>query len=250
MATADQDEIKGYEAYAFQDEAALVGAPISSVAVFASTSANWLGDQECHFWSDGSPSCVQFYQDQYANGFSTAQGGPGGIFLYWAAPNFGNGPASNKQKTIAHELFHVLQYQLDRLLTNGSTPSSQVRPSGPVWLDEGSPEVVGYRVASDRGLFPSYASELANRIQHAKQIGVPLSSLETLDQTKGIADVYSLFLVAVDHLVSITPSGLPSLATYLNGLGAGMAWRDAFKTAFGMSVEAYYVNFAAYRAGL
>jgi hypothetical protein len=29
-----------------------------------------------------------------------------------------------------------------------------------------------------------------------------------------------------------------------------MAWRDAFKTAFGMSVEAYYTNFAAYRAGL
>ena len=40
------------------------------------------------------------------------------------------------------------------------------------------------------------------------------------------------------------------LATYLNGLGAGMAWRDALKTAFGMSIEAYYVNFAAYRAGL
>ena len=29
-----------------------------------------------------------------------------------------------------------------------------------------------------------------------------------------------------------------------------MAWQDAFRAAFGMSVEAYYANFAAYRAGL
>ncbi len=42
----------------------------------------------------------------------------------------------------------------------------------------------------------------------------------------------------------------PALATYLKALGAGMAWRDAFNTAFGMSVEAYYANFAAYRDGL
>jgi len=56
--------------------------------------------------------------------------------------------------------------------------------------------------------------------------------------------------LAVDHLVSITPAGFPSLTTYLNMLGAGMAWQDAFRTAFGMSVEAYYANFASYRAGL
>jgi hypothetical protein len=62
--------------------------------------------------------------------------------------------------------------------------------------------------------------------------------------------VPALFLVAVDHLVSITPAGLPALTTYLNALGAGMAWQDAFRTAFGMSVDVYYANFAAYRAGL
>jgi hypothetical protein len=50
--------------------------------------------------------------------------------------------------------------------------------------------------------------------------------------------------------VSITPAGLPALTTYLNALGAGTAWQDAFRAAFGMSVEAYYANFAAYRAGL
>ena len=109
--------------------------------------------------------------------------------------------------------------------------------------------MVGYRVAADRRFFPSYASVLASQISRAKQIGTPLSSLQTRDEAQ-IPGVYSLFHVAVDHLVTITPAGVPSLTTYLNALGAGMAWQDAFKAAFGMSVETYYANFAAYRAGL
>jgi hypothetical protein len=109
--------------------------------------------------------------------------------------------------------------------------------------------MVGYRVAADRRLFPSYTSVLTNQISRAKQISTPLSSLQTRDEAQ-IPNVYSLFHVAVDHLVSITPAGLPALTTYLNMLGAGMAWQDAFRAAFGMSVEAYYANFATYRAGL
>ena len=68
--------------------------------------------------------------------------------------------------------------------------------------------MVGYRVAADRRLFPSYASVLTNQISRAKQISTPLSSLQTRDEAQ-IPGVYSLFHVAVDHLVSITPAGLP-----------------------------------------
>jgi hypothetical protein len=244
---ADQDQITGDVAYAVQDEALLLGAPITSVSTFVSSSPNWLADQECRFWGHGG-DCVQQVEHRWASGGTTAVGGTGGIFLYWAAPSWGYG-ASENQKIIAHELFHVFQYQLDKLVNNGSTPSSQVRPSGPVWLDEGAPEMVGYHVAADRRLFPSYASVLANQISRAKQISTPLSSLQTHDEAQ-IPSVYSLFHVAVDHLVSIGPAGLPALTAYYNALGAGMAWQDAFQAAFGMSVDAYYANFAAYRAGL
>jgi hypothetical protein len=245
---ADQDEIKGDVAYAVQDEAVLLGAPVTSVSTFASTSPDWLADQECRFIGHNDDGCLQSVRQRWASGGTTAVGGTGAIFLDWANPNWRYGAGEN-QKILAHELFHVFQYQLDKLANNGSTPSSQVRASGPVWLDEGAPEMVGYRVAADRRLFPSYASVLTGQISRAKQINTPLSSLQTRDEAQ-IPNVYSLFHVAVDHLVSITPAGFPSLTTYLNMLGAGMAWQDAFRTAFGMSVEAYYANFASYRAGL
>ena len=248
ITAADQDEIKGDVAYAAQDEAVLLGAPISSVSTFASTSPDWLADQECRFFGHNDAGCFQSVRQRWTSGGTTAVGGNGAIFLDWANPNWRYGAGEN-QKIFGHELFHVFQYQLDKLVNNGSTPSSQVRPSGPVWLDEGAPEMVGYRVAADRRFFPSYASVLASQISRAKQIGTPLSSLQTRDEAQ-IPGVYSLFHVAVDHLVTITPAGVPSLTTYLNALGAGMAWQDAFKAAFGMSVETYYANFAAYRAGL
>ena len=248
ITAADQDEIKGDVAYAAQDEAVLLGAPLVSVSTFASTSPDWLADQECRFIGRSDDGCLQSVRQRWTSGASTAVGGNGAIFLDWANPNWRYGAGEN-QKIFAHELFHVYQYQLDKLVNNGSTPSSQVRPSGPVWLDEGAPEMVGYRVAADRRLFPSYASVMASQISRAKQISTPLSSLQTYIEAQ-IPGVYSLFHVAVDHLVSITPAGVPSLTTYLNMLGAGTAWQDAFRAAFGLSIEAYYTNFAAYRAGL
>lgn len=247
LTAADQDEIKGDVAYAVQDEAVLLGAPITSAGTFVSNSPDWLADQQCRFLEPGDNNCFQRVQPRYAGGASTGEAGPGAIFLFWAAPSWRYGSSEN-QKIIAHELFHVFQWQLDKVsVTDGS--DSQVPRSGPVWLAEGSAEMIGYRVAVDRRLFPGYASVLAGQINRAKQISTPLSSLERRDQVQ-IPNVYTLFHVAADHLVNITPAGVPALTTYLNGIGAGMAWQDAFRAAFGLSIDAYYANFAAYRAGL
>jgi len=243
ISAAGQDEITGDVAYAVQDEAVLLGVPITSVRTFVSNNPAWLADQQCRFYGHDDDSC----RSVTWKGGGAAAGGPGAIFLNWANDTWRYGPGQN-QKIIAHELFHTFQYQLDKLVNNGATPPNQVRPSGPVWFDEGAPEMVGYRVAADRRLFPSYANAIAGQIAMAKTISTPLSSLETLSQTQ-IPNIYTLFLFAVDHLISITPAGLPALTTYLNALGAGMAWQDAFKSAFGMTIDAYYANFAAYRAG-
>jgi hypothetical protein len=245
--TPDQAEITADVAYAVQDEAALLGVAITSVRTFASNSPDWLANQHCHFFGHDDDSCRRVKAMGFANG--CAEGGPGAVFLNWASSCWRFGSAQN-QKIVAHELFHGFQWQLDKLFnSNGNPPSNQVPPQGPVWLDEGAPETVGYHVAADRRLFPSYASALADQITSAKQISTPLSSLQTRDETN-IPNLYSLFHVAVAHLVSITPAGLPALTTYLNDLGAGMTWQDAFKSAFGMTIDAYYANFAAYRAGL
>lgn len=247
MPAAAQDEIRGDVQFAAQDEAALLGTEITTVGVFASRSPDWLAEQECQFNGHNDAGCLQSVSQRWANGGTTAVGGTGAMFLYWANPNWGFGAGEN-QKIIAHELFHVFQYQLDKLVHNGETPSNQVRASGPVWLDEGAPEMVGYHVSSDRGL-TTYKTVLASQIARAKQISAPLNSLQTYDD-QNIPGVYSLFHVAADHLISVAPGGLPALAGYYRAIGNGLAWPDAFTAAFGMSVDAYYANFAAYRASL
>jgi hypothetical protein len=247
MPAAAQDEIRGDVQFAAQDEARLLGIEITTVSVFASTSPDWLADHECRFNGHNDDGCLQSVRQRWASGSTTAVGGTGAIFLYWASPGWGFGAGEN-QKIIAHELFHVFQYQLDKLVNNGATPSNQVRASGPVWLDEGAPELVGYHVSSDRGL-TTYGTVLANQIVRTKQISAALSSLQTYDD-QNIPGVYSLFHVAADHLVTITPAGLAALSTYYNAIGNGVAWPDAFAGAFGMTVDAYYSNFAAYRAKL
>lgn len=246
MTQSAQDLIAGDVAFAAEDENRLVGIQLDKVTVFASTDAAWLAERQCGLYGFGG-SCVSDTAAFYASGNSAAQGGPGAVFLYWAASSwqFGNGAS---QKIIAHELFHVLQYQTDHLTNAGQTPFDQVRPTGPVWLDEGTPEMIGYHVMADREL-ANYASALAAQITATKQITAPLDQLERLSQTN-IPNVYSLFALSVDHLVKTVPAGLSALATYYRALGSGAAWPQAFTQAFGMSVTEYYASFAAYRSTL
>lgn len=242
-----QSEIKGDIAFAAEDEKRLTGATLDKVTVFASTNPQWLAEQECQFAGHNDDGCLQSVRQRWESKSATAVGGTGMIAFDWSNVNWSYGAGQN-QKILAHELFHVLQYQLDRLVNNGATPSNQVRASGPVWLDEGSAEMVGYHVAADRRLL-SYQSALADQIDRAKQISTPLSSLQTYAE-QNIPNVYSLFHIAADHLVTVAPGGIPALATYYAAIGNGVAWPDAFKQAFGMSVQEYYDNFAAYRAKL
>lgn len=88
------------------------------------------------------------------------------------------------------------------------------------------------------------ASEKATR-----QAAVVAYQKQTYNEAQ-IPGVYSLFHVAVDHLVSVAPGGLSALTAYYNALGSGMSWPQAFQSSFGLSVDAYYANFNAYRAGL
>jgi hypothetical protein len=246
LAAADEAQIRGDIAFAAEDIRRLVGIALDKVSVFASTDANWLAEQQCGFYGSGG-NCVATTAAFYASGNSAAQGGPGAVFLYWAAASWQFGAAPN-QKIIAHELFHAIQYQTDHLIHAGETPPDQIRPTGPVWLDEGAPEMIGHRVMADR-LLGSYENELNGQIAATKQIATPLDQLERLSQTN-IPNVYSLFALSVDHLVKVAPAGPLALTAFYRALGAGAAWPDAFQQAFGRAVSAYYADFAAYRATL
>jgi hypothetical protein len=244
ITAASQTEIRDDVDFALRDEARLLGAELTAVSVFTSNSPAWLADEECRFFGHDNDACRQSAGQRWASGGTTALGGTGGVFLYWAHPSWQAGPGET-QKIIAHELFHVFERQLDKLGSQDEvTPSSQVRASGPVWLDEGAAEMIGYHVSSDRGL-TSYPVVLAGQITRARQVGQPLGATQTYDQfTSPYA--YSFGHVAADHLVGLAPGGVAALATYYNAVGSGVAWPAAFQTAFGIGVDAYDANFDAY----
>lgn len=241
-------EVEEDLAYAVADEQELLGAQLHEVSVFVSTDPAWLAQHACDFYGYGG-NCVAQKTSDYAGG--AAEGGPRALFLDWSTGEWNRSPSTEKQKTIAHELFHVFQYQLDDLVGDGSTPFDQVRASGPVWLHEGSAEVVGYRVLGDRHLgYSTYPNLLLTEKSRAKPVQTPLDQLLTVAQDRAAGGPYPLYMVAVDHLVSLAPDGLKSLAEYYRALAAGSPWAEAFATAFGLSVDAFSANFAVYRSHL
>lgn len=239
-----QDKVRTYFDRAAADELALTGVTVSNARVFVSTDAAWLAQQECDTLGYGNSGCYTSTTSRWTSGYSIAVGGPGFVSVYWAAADFQQGAPLDIQKILAHEVFHALQAQLDHL-NEATTPPDVVRTSGPVWLNEGAAEYIGYRVAADTG-FQAYSTSLAQQKSCARQFGVPLDQLQTYAQPQS----YCLFEVAVDHLVAEAPGDVNGLINYYKALGAGTAWPEAFKLAFGKSVEDYYTDFATYRAKL
>jgi hypothetical protein len=246
MTADDQQAIESDIAFAAQDENRLVGLLLDKVTVFATTDADWLGTQQCAFVGRGG-NCAHDVATFYASGNSAGQGGPGYVCIYWAARDWHEG-APHAQTILAHEVFHALQYQTDHLIHAPETPPDQIRPTGPVWLDEGAPEMIANRVTADRRL-GVYTAALQSQILATKQISTPLDQLERLSQTN-VANVYSLFALSIDYLAGTTPAGITALADYYRALGAGAPWPDAFSQAFAISVADYYTTFATYRHGL
>lgn len=149
-------------------------------------------------------------------------------------------------KILAHEAFHILQYELagEYALDGGLDDVPRI---GPQWLLEGGAEYVAYRAVSRAG-FISMADITAFWAQNTKPLTATLQSCETSRGLFGSGAPYQIAPLAVQLLVGSQPDAV--LAGYLEAVRAGVAWPTAFAAAFGRTVEAFYAEFAAYRAGL
>src|SRR5436305_4486870 len=198
ISSGDQAIVEGDAAYAAVDEQLLIGATFDDVTVFVGATAAWLAQKECDFFGYSS-ECVAQKTDEYGTGVA-AEGGRHGLFLNWLPGGWAKQPHPETQKTIAHELFHALQYQLVNVV-NDPVPNSGIRHLGPVWMVEGAAEVLGYRVLGDRHLgYTTYGPLLAMEITRAKApSNPPLQQLLTVDQDRAAGNPYPLYLVAGDH---------------------------------------------------
>ena len=231
-----RDEAQGYATFAVEDEQKLLGVQLEGIDVFVSTDATWLAQHECAYTGQ-SGSCVSSTAAHYAS--SLVDHVPGALFVYWASNDWSgvNTPLYEKQKIMGNAVFSLFQ---DQIVGNDGDV-------GPVWLLAGGAEVIGYHVSSDRN-FRSYADNLADMRQNIKALTTPLEKIQTWADYGLVGHWY--LAGAADRLLTDAPEGIRSLVDYYAAIGKGAAWQDAFRSAFGMTVDQFYADFAAYKAGL
>ncbi len=165
--------------------------------------------------------------------------------VMWVAPVWFASSEPDRSKIAIHEVVHVLQAELAGRGTLGGR-DDEVPRAGPKWLFEGHAEWTAYQAVSLTGLLPVERAR-SRWIATTKALaGTPLSALEVrAARPVGAYDIYAL---AVDFLLRGREPA--SLSAYLEAIGRGTPWRDAFSTTFGTTIDAFYAAFAAYRQTL
>lgn len=140
-------------------------------------------------------------------------------------------------KTAIHESFHVLQHEW-----------AGTRDWGPVWLLEGSAELVAWRALSDKGILidgPARDRWIWST-QNGRASGIPLDQMESPSMSAEVrCCLYEVAPLAVDLLLA--GPGLASLRGYYEAVGDGTPWRAAFGDAFKQTVDEFYAAFETLR---
>jgi len=219
------------------------GTRAKSVTVFAYTNVDALAQAHSE-WFD-IPGSFAVTRERFLGG--GAEAGAGAIFIYTTGPVWLSMLSrSDRYGVVAHEYFHVAQSLLHkRYPEDFAIPHDQVRSQGPAWLVEGSANYVAHRVLADNGLL-DYAAVRASAIADARSSAVPLNAMESNTGFASVGNLqWPISELAADFLVQQT--GVPALLSFWDAIGRGSAWKDAFQSAFGQTVDSFYAGFEAYR---
>ena len=139
----------------------------------------------------------------------------------------------------AHELSHIYQ----RLLVGmgGSRPDLR----GPFWIIEGGAEFQAARSLA-KGELMIYDQRREQYAEDALTVEAPLPELETREQFYATEYSYPLGTLAVELLAS--HAGEEAVITYWTLFRPETTWREAFETAFGLTIDEFYPMFEEHRA--
>ncbi|MCA2013226.1 hypothetical protein LCM17_17155 [Cereibacter sphaeroides] len=142
---------------------------------------------------------------------------------------------------LAHEVTHLVQFQLTGLPPPGTLPASRVPIEGPIWLLEGLADVVGYAVGYDT------EADFARRSATTRYAGGRLPDLARLQDRLALrshqSDIYRAGLIAAALLVE--DRGLPSTAQLFARMGEGIPFDQVFEEIYGETPQAFYAAFEA-----
>ncbi len=224
----------------------LGGALKTPGTIYISSDAQWLTDHYVDHLQMGEG----IRSGKLANflGCHGGEAGPG--FMFFCAKSdvfsgdwFGSGLAAQRTFGLAHEYFHMLQYERAYGRLEGCCDGrNTVEKVGPQWLVEGAAEYVAFKILGDSGRM-NFAREIDWHTQKAAEVDVPLSKMQTREGYYAEPLASSAGMIAA-HMLAET-SGFPALAEFYNHMGAGQSWDTAFETAFGMTPEAFYESYEA-----
>jgi hypothetical protein len=137
---------------------------------------------------------------------------------------------------VVHEFVHFMQ----EVLVDGGEP-------GPLWIDEGIADYLGYQAVIDAGWV---SAEDVEQYQLSTVVyGPALPKLEDVEDPDSYqnepAAIYGLASLAIERLVD---GDLHRVANYYNRLGAGADWKAAFRTSFKIAPDTFYDEFETARA--
>jgi hypothetical protein len=161
---------------------------------------------------------------------ATAAGSLDGIFVNAGSDGWKERSVAQRERVVAHELFHAAQ---NALAEAGWDAATEVP-----WLAEGAAEYFGTAAVVDAGLmtFASHDTDVA-----FTAVNAPLSAYQS-SNSYSRPGLYAIGYLAVQKLVRM--HGPSSVISFYRDLASGVvSWRDAFDMAFGETVDAFYAEF-------
>ena len=140
---------------------------------------------------------------------------------------------------LAHEILHLIQFQVSGTVEPNASTGEALRDEGPVWLQEGLAQVFANTVATD-------ATEAEYRdIMESRFEGSALPDLSGLEDRPALArdqnTVYRAGAIGASDLV-IEHGYLP-FGQFYESLGEGSPWDQAFDQAFGVPPDVFYQSY-------
>lgn len=208
--------------------------------IYVSSDANWLADAYVAHLKQGQG--IRRGKLEWFEGCHGGEAGYGFMFMcaksdVYSSDWFGAGRAAQRSFALAHEYFHMLQYERAYGRLEGCcSGSNTLQMLGPQWLVEGAAEYIAFRLLGDSGKM-NFKRELDWHTQKAAEVNATLEQMQTREGYYAEPLASSAGMIGA-HLLAET-AGLAALARFYEEIGRTKDWKAAFETAFGMTPEAF-----------
>jgi hypothetical protein len=175
----------------------------------------------------------------FETGFTTTFSTIGAGMYFYASDKWLNKPRAERMREAAHEYFHQIQFAL-----SGRNPQGLPAPD---WLIEGSADYEAFRLFVEGYQFQEFERVRAINKDRIWGLHSQLSSLDTMDHAhaEDSSAAWTLGLVATEFLAK--NYGEQGVMKKYWEARSTQTWKDAFRTAFGISTAEFYKKFEEYR---